>query len=92
MEEVGESLVCKVEITLGHLFSSGGLKFMKDFKFFFFFLILSLPFTDFFFFFFLFFFCPALSPKKAISLSKKELINQINQSVLLRNYKAHVKH
>lgn len=35
---------------------------------------------------------PNPSPKKAISLSKEELINQINQSVLLRNYKAQVQH
>lgn len=44
-------------------------------------------------FLFLFFsFRPSLSPKKAISLSKEELIKQINQSVLLRNYKAQVEH
>lgn len=43
-------------------------------------------------FFFFFPFCPSLSPKKAISLSKEELIKQINQSVLLRNYKAQVEH
>lgn len=42
------------------------------------------------FFFFSSPLCP--SPKKAISLSKEELINQINQSVLLRNYKAQMQH
>lgn len=41
---------------------------------------------------FFFSFCPSLSLKKAISLSKEELIKQINQSVLLRNYKAQVEH
>lgn len=61
------------------------------FSFFYYFFFSSL----FFFYLFFYFFFPSpvsKERKKAISLSKKELIKQINQFVLLRNYKVHVQH